>query len=104
MRQARTHPYCTAACPTPAGYTLAAGMDMFGNDIKTCNPLGTNSTDDLARLCRTTSGCVAFDVWREPGGVESYCLKHTLTALSNESTTYMKGACQGIYTGAQRTS
>jgi hypothetical protein len=91
-----------AACPTPAGYTLAAGLDMFGNDI-ICTELGTNSTDDLARLCQATSGCVAFNVWtQQPEGVVSYCLKHNRTALSDQSTTYMTGACQGVYTGAQR--
>jgi hypothetical protein len=98
---ARTILAAHAACPTPAGYTLAAGMDMPGNDI-TCDLLGPGSPDDLARLCHATTGCVAFNFYTRPAdGLVRYCLKHTRTALSDQSITYMKGACQGVYTGAQ---
>ena len=90
---------CTA-CSAPFGYTLATGMDVAGNDIA-CNPLGTNSTGDLAKICQTTSGCVAFNVFLTTDGTIKSCLKNARTPLSDQSTTYMKGACQGIfYTGA----
>ena len=90
-----------AGCSAPSGYSLATGMDVVGNDIA-CTPLGTNSTADLARVCQTTSGCVAFNVFQPAGGVPTYCLKNARTPLSDQSMTWMKGACQGIYTGAQR--
>ena len=71
-------------------------MDVPGNDI-TCNPLGTNSPDDLAKLCQAASGCVAFNVFQGPGGVVSYCLKTVRSPLSDQSTTWMKGSCQGFF-------
>ena len=77
-------------------------MDVVGNDIA-CTPLGTNSTGDVAKLCQNTTGCVAFNIFsRSSDGVSMYCLKNARTPLSDQSTTYMKGACQGVYTGAQR--
>ena len=76
-------------------------MDVVGNDIA-CNPLGTNSPGDLAKLCQTTSGCVAFNVFQPLGGVPTFCLKTARTPLSDQSTTWMKGTCQGFYTGANR--
>jgi hypothetical protein len=90
-----------AACPTPSGFTLAPGMDVVGNDIA-CNPLGTNTPGDLASRCQATAGCVAFNIHQQPGGVPNYCLKSARSPVSDQSTTWMKGACQGIYTGARR--
>ena len=76
-------------------------MDVAGSDIA-CKPLGTNSTADLARLCQNTTGCVAFNVFLTTDGTIKYCLKSARTPLSDQSTTYMKGTCQGIYTGAHK--
>jgi hypothetical protein len=73
-------------------------MDVFGNDIS-CNPMGTNTLGDLAKLCQATSGCVAFNVWQPPGGVLNYCLKTSRSATVDLSTSSMKGACLGTYTG-----
>ena len=75
-------------------------MDVFGNDI-TCTPLGTSSPGDVAKLCQSTSGCVAFNIFLATDGAIKYCLKNARSPLSDLSTTYMKGTCQGFYTGAQ---
>jgi hypothetical protein len=76
-------------------------MDVVGNDIA-CNPLGTNTPGDLASRCQATAGCVAFNIHQQPGGVPNYCLKSARSPVSDQKATWMKGSCQGIYTGAQR--
>ena len=73
-------------------------MDVIGNDI-ICSPLGTSSPGDVAKLCQSTIGCVAFNVFLATDGAIKYCLKSARTPLSDLSTGAMKGTCQGTYIG-----
>ena len=89
-----------AACSAPFGYTLAPATDVIGNDV-TCSRVGTSSPGDLAKLCKATSGCIAFNVFTATDGAIGYCLKSARSPLSDLSTGAMKGTCQGTYMGAQ---